>query len=52
MYGSAAAEALGLTLDQWWLAVNQCPWFTIDHEGRPGWMLTDRGRAEALEGTK
>jgi hypothetical protein len=52
MWGDAAAEALGLSLDAWWMAVNHCPWFTIDHAGPVGWALTDRGRAEALEAPK
>lgn len=50
MWGDAAAEALALSLDEWWDAVNRCPWFTFDHDGSVrGWVLTRRGRAEALE---
>ena len=48
MWGAEAAGALGLTLDEWWTAVHQCPWFTFDAPGKAGWVLTDRGRAEAL----
>lgn len=50
MWGEAAAEVLALSLDEWWDAVSRCPWFTFDHDGTVrGWVLTDRGRAEALE---
>ena len=37
-------EALGLSLDAWWKAVESCPWFGICGKG---WELTSRGRAEA-----
>lgn len=50
MWGDAAAEVLALPLDEWRDAVNRCPWFTFDHDSPVrGWVLTDRGRAEALE---
>lgn len=45
IWGDAAALAMGLTEDQWWAAVNGCPWFSIESAG---WTLTDRGRNEAL----
>lgn len=48
VHGDVAADALGMTLELWWLAVGNCRWFTFEEPGPTGWRLTDRGRAEAL----
>jgi hypothetical protein len=48
IWGDDAALALGLTLWDWWCAVDKCRWFTFDLPGKAGWQLTECGRKEAL----
>lgn len=58
VWGDAAAAELGLTLEQWWKAVEKCRWFSFDAPGPAGWTLTpegvsavsDAGRVRELEG--
>ncbi len=48
-WGADLAEAVGLSLNEFWDAAERCPWFTCFASGASGYTLTPVGMAALTE---